>query len=301
MNILVTGGAGFIGKHLVKNLVELGHNITVADFNDPCIDTVHYFKINLASDDWDIINGNFDVIYHLAAQPYGRGSEEEPYIDLKYNTEAFLKMCYFAKLKKVKKVIYTSSMAVYGNNTYANETDILQPLSNYAVSKLYGEFCLKKFAADGSFVYSILRLWNTYGIGQDLTNKNKGIVSSLAQQVCNSNLINVTGALDRYRDLIHVNDVVNSLLLCLDNITNNETFNVCSSMLMTVDSIIKNLIIANNKLFDDYSIKNIGTHDGDQHGCVGNNDKLRSIGWNVTVPIEEGFAEFINYIKTNNE
>ena len=135
MNILVTGGAGFIGSHLVDRLVELGHTVSVADLPSKNKENVAYYGLDLSSEDWSSIDGDFDVIYHLAAQPYGRGSEEEPFLDLNYNTKAFLKMCYFAKQRGVKKVIYTSTMAVYGNNAFAKESDNLQPLSNYAVSK----------------------------------------------------------------------------------------------------------------------------------------------------------------------
>lgn len=299
MNILVTGGAGFIGSHLVDHLVQLGHSVSVADLPTKRKDNANYYGLDLSTEDWSSIDGEFDVIYHLAAQPYGRGSEEDPFLDLNYNTKAFLKMCYFAKQKRVKKVIYTSTMAVYGNNDFAKESDSLQPLSNYAVSKLYGEFCLKKFASEARFAYSILRLWNTYGPGQDLTNKNKGIVSSLAQQVTQGSVVEVTGALDRYRDLVHVEDVVDALILCLGDSVDGETLNVCSSQRRTVQSIINALIQANGKSQEDYAIINIGSHGGDQHGCVGDNANLRAYGWRPRVSIDDGFKEFINYIKNN--
>jgi UDP-glucose 4-epimerase len=299
MNILVTGGAGFIGSHLVDHLLKLDHTVSVADLPSKHREGVDYYGLDLSTDDWSIIDGEFDVIYHLAAQPYGRGSEENPFLDLDYNTKAFLKMCYFAKQRSVKRVVYTSTMAVYGNNDFAQESDTLQPLSNYAVSKLYGEFCLKKFASQVNFEYNILRLWNTYGPGQDLTNKNKGIVSSLAQQVIEADTIQVTGALDRYRDLIHVSDVVEALLLCLEDGISGETMNVCSSQKTTVQAIIDALILANNKTQNQYSIIDIGSHTGDQHGCVGDNSRLRSYGWRPSTSIEEGFKDFLKYIKSN--
>jgi UDP-glucose 4-epimerase len=299
MNILVTGGAGFIGSHLVDRLLELGHAVSVADLATKYKSGVRYYGLDLSTDDWSSIEGDFDVIYHLAAQPYGRGSEEDPFLDLDYNTRAFLKMCYFAKLKGVKKVVYTSTMAVYGNNDFAKETDTLQPLSNYAVSKLYGEFCLKKFASECNFAFSILRLWNTYGPGQDLTNKSKGVVAALAQQVELTNAVKVTGSLDRYRDLVHVSDVVDALIVCLQDSTNGETLNVCSSEKITIRSVVDALIRAKGREPSEYDIANIGSHAGDQQGCVGDNSKLRSHNWKPTVTIENGFREFLNYIKNN--
>jgi UDP-glucose 4-epimerase len=299
MNILITGGAGFIGNHLADALLKLNYNISIVDLPTKFKKGVCYYGLDLSTDDWSNIHGDFDIIYHLAAQPYGRGSEENPFLDLEYNTKVFLKMCYFAKAKKVKKVIYTSTMAVYGDNEFAKETDVLQPLSNYAVSKLYGEFCLKKFAHECNFDYNILRLWNTYGPGQDLTNKNKGVVAALAQQVEQTDIIKVTGSLDRYRDLIHVNDVVNALILCLQNNISNKIFNVCSSKKITIHSIVDALIKAKGKDPSEYTILNIGSHVGDQQGCVGDNSELQSYNWEPTITIENGFKEFLNYIKNN--
>jgi UDP-glucose 4-epimerase len=297
MTILVTGGAGFIGRHLVERLLMENHKVIVADFPEKHFKDVTYYGLDLSKEDWSQISEEIDIIYHLAAQPYGRGSEELPFQDLSYNTEAFLKMCYFAKAKKVKKVIYTSTMAVYGNNELARESDQLQPLSNYAVSKLYGEFCLKKFAAQGYFEYSILRLWNTYGPGQDLQNKSKGIVSSLGQQVVNSNEVYVTGSLNRFRDIVYVVDVVNALLLCLQPQTNGEVYNISSGIRTTIKELIHTLITSSGKALDEVSIIEGPSHEGDQHGCVGDSSKIQKIGWLPTTSLEKGLITFLKYLK----
>ena len=291
MNILVTGGHGLIGINLVSKLKKMNHNVITVDLN-PAADYV----LDISSDDLLQINESIDMIYHLAAQPYGRGSEENPILDLHYNIKGTLQICYLAAHKHVKHVVYTSTMAVYGNNDNATESDPLAPLSNYAVSKLSGEYYIKKFAQQHDFSYSILRLWNTYVPGQDLSNEYKGIVSAFANQVIKSNTINVTGSIDRYRDIIYVDDVVDALILMLTN-NNSDTFNVSTGIKTTIEELIYSLIQANNKSVNDYQINDIGGHPGDQFGCIGNSDKLKKLGWFPKTSLNDGIRKFLNYIK----
>ena len=186
------------------------------------------------------------------------------------------------------------------NNDNAIESDLLDPLSNYAVSKLSGEYYIKKFAQQHNFSYSILRLWNTYGPGQDLSNEYKGVVSAFANQVIKGNMINVTGSLDRYRDIIYVDDVVDALLLMLTN-NNSDIFNVSTGIKTTIRELIYSLIQANDKSIEEYQINDIGSHPGDQFGCIGNSDKLKKIGWFPKTSLQTGIRKFLNYIKEQNE
>ena len=295
MNILVTGGSGLIGTNLVRKLKYLNHNVITVDLN-PLADYV----LDISTDDLLQISEPIDVIYHLAAQPYGRGSEIDPLMDLNYNVRGTLCICYFAAHKKVKHIIYTSTMAVYGNNDNATELDTLNPLSNYAVSKLSAEYYVKKFAKQYRFSYSILRLWNTYGPGQDLSNEYKGVVSAFANQIIKSNTINVTGSLDRYRDIIYVDDVVDALILMLTH-NNSDIFNVATGIKTTIKELIHSLIAAAGKSIEDYNIIDIGGHDGDQFGCIGNSDKLKKLGWSPKTNLDIGIYKFLTYIKEQYE
>ena len=293
MNILVTGGLGLIGSNLVKELKQLNHNAITVDLK-PEADYV----LDISKDDLTQIKENIDVIYHLAAQPFGRGSEEDPFKDLDFNTRGTMNVCYLAKNKNVSHIIYTSTMAVYGNNEYAWEDSDLDPLSNYAVSKLYGEFCIKKFAKEVGFKFTIFRVWNTYGPGQDISNPFKGVVSAFCTQAIKGNKINVTGSLDRFRDIIYVDDVVSALLLSL-KFTDSDTFNLSTSIKTSIKELIEKIIKVLGKNKEDFIIENIGEHVGDQQGCVGNNKKLIKQGWEIKHNLEIGLQKFIEYIKNN--
>lgn len=294
MNILITGGCGLIGSNLVLALKQAGHKVIVVDLKEPAD-----YVLDISKDSLDVIIEDIDVIYHLAAQPFGKGSEINPFLDLDYNIKGTLNICYFAKHKKVSRVIYTSTMAVYGDNDFANENSPLDPLSNYAVSKLCGEFYIKKFAREASFSYITFRLWNTYGPGQDITNEYKGVVSAFANQVLKSNHIKVTGSLDRYRDIVYVDDVVKALVLSLDWVMGG-TFNVSTGIKTTIKELIETIIRANRGKIEDFTIENIGGHVGDQHGCVGDNTKLVSRGWKPTTNLLDGIENFLTYIKNQS-
>ena len=292
LNIIVTGGSGFIGKHLVSRLRSMNHNVINLDSIDGN-DVIDYDVLNRIEED-------IDVIYHLAAQPYGRGGELDPHLDLKLNTQAILNVNLFAESRNVSKVIYTSTMAVYGDNADSKETDDVNPLSNYAVSKLFGEYSLKKFARNAGMDYTIFRVWNTYGPGQDLKNEYKGLVQAMCRQCVNSTDVKVTGSLERYRDLVYVDDSINALLLGLEDRTNNETYNLSTGVKITVKQLIDTIIeVLNNG--KEYNIKNVGEHKGDQFGCVGNSDKLQKLGWSPKTKLSDGLKNFINYIKESDE
>ena len=293
MNILVTGGLGLIGSNLVKELKKLNHNVITVDLKQGAD-----YVLDISKDDLTQIKENIDVIYHLAAQPFGRGSEDDPLTDLNYNVKGTLNVCYLAKAKNISRIVYTSTMAVYGNNEYAWENSELDPLSNYAVTKLYGEYCIKKFSKDTNFKYTIFRVWNTYGPGQDISNPFKGVVSAFCTQAVKENKINVTGSLDRFRDVIYVDDVVNALIMSL-NFPDNETYNLSNGIKITIKELINKIIKVLGKNKEDYIIENIGEHLGDQQGCVGNNKKLIKQGWSPKIDLETGLDKFCKYCKDN--
>jgi UDP-glucose 4-epimerase len=297
MNILVTGASGFIGKVLAENLKRNNHSVITIDKqkdSDLVCDISNY---NLLRESVDSIE-NIDIIYHLAAQPFGKGGEEEPEIDVDWNAKGTLNVCRIASQLGVKRFIYTSTVAVYGNNNFAKETDVPNPLSNYAVSKLTGEFYVKKFSNEFGFDYNILRLWNTYGHGQDIKNEYKGVVFAFANQILRDNYIKVTGSLERYRDIIYVDDVVSALIHCL-NLSGSDTFNVCTSKKITIKELIETLILANGEQVQNYRIENIGGSSSDQFGCVGDNEKLKKTGWLPKIDNSTGIKLFLNYLKEN--
>ncbi len=287
MNILVMGGAGFLGTHLSHRLKEKGHNVIIIDlkgkFKQIHTDLFSCYECDIRKyEEFDKIKKEQDsinVIYHLAAQTSGRISQEEPELDVDTNVKGTLNVCRFAKEKKVKKIIFTSSMATYGNyNDEILESFVQRPVSNYGISKVCGEQYIRAYN-QYDMNYTIYRLFNLFGPGQNLANLKQGMASVFMTQSILSNNIKVTGSLDRYRDFIHVEDVVEALILGLSSNTDNEVYNVGSSKKVTVSQLIDSILEVNDKESSDFIIENIGSHEGDQFGSIANIDKIRKLGW----------------------
>ena len=288
-NILVTGGCGFIGRNLVKKLKSLGHNVIVCDFKatspDYSYDISKYTELTKITD-------HIDVIYHIAAQSYGYKSLVDPEVDLDWNAKGTLNVCRFAKERGVKKIIYTSTMAVYGEGDWLKETDELNPLSNYALSKLYGETCIKQFSQFG-IDYTIFRVFPTYGPGQNLTNGRQGIAAVFVQQVVRGNKIDVTGPLNRYRDITYIDDNIDALILGMDDRTSKEIYNICTNTKTYIKDIIDKFIEYSGR--NDFEVKNIGSEDGDQFGNTGDNSKLKALGWSPKVGLNAGLKHLYEF------
>jgi UDP-glucose 4-epimerase len=293
MRILITGGCGFLGTNLYNRLKVNGYYVKTLDIKpeaDYRFDISKYKNFNQ-------INEKFDIIYHLAAQSGSHRSLLEPELDLEWNAKGTLNICTYAKKTKVKKIIYTSTMAVYGEGNWIKESNPLNPLSNYGISKLYGENCIKQFSQFG-IDYTIFRVFNTYGPHQNLNNDKQGVVAVFLSQIINNiNPIKVTGSLQRYRDLTYIEDNIDALLLGLKKETSLETYNICSKVKITIKEIIETLIKVSGKNRENIIIKNIGNHDGDQFACTGDNEKLKTLGWNPNYDFEKGLKLFYEYGK----
>jgi len=295
MKILVTGGAGFIGNHLANKLKKLGHEILIVDFSEkitqkPNISNdFNFYGFNLSEyKNFNRLPKDIDAIYHIAAQTSGYTGLIDPDKDIDWNIKGTLNVCRFAKENKIKKIIYTSSMSVYGDGDFKKEIDKVNPISHYGISKFCGELYLKQYKEYG-IDYTIFRLFNVYGFGQDLENLDQGMVSIYLAQSLKSNTIEVKGSLNRYRNFIYIDDVVNALILGLDDKTKNQTYNVCTSTKTTVKELLDTIFKAHNKVF---KIKNIGQYEGDQNGCTGNNEKLKKLNWKPLIGLEEGIKLF---------
>ena len=300
MKILVTGGAGFIGNHLALKLDELGHDVIINDFSHNIRDT-HLQKFDVY--DFDLseyehfsrLPKDIDVIYHIAAQTSGYIGLVNPELDVDWNMKGTLNVCRFAKECNIKKIIYTSSMAVYGEGDFLKETDKINPVSHYGVSKLCGELYLKQYEQYG-IDYTIFRLFNVYGYGQNMENLNQGMASIYLAQSLKSKTIEVKGSFDRYRDFVYIDDVVSALMLGLKSKTNSEIYNVATKRKTTVKELL-NLIFEVHDDTDSFEAKNVGRYDGDQHGTTGDNNKLKKLGWKPNISLEDGIRQFYNDVK----
>jgi UDP-glucose 4-epimerase len=307
-NIIITGGAGFIGSHLVNFLLKTKNKVFVIDD----LTTGSIKNINFKSKNIKFIKGDcakdkildqlpkiqFDILYHIAGQSSGEISFENPLNDFNRNLLSTLKLCQFCVKRKIKKIVYASSMSVYGdlkNKKYkANESLNCDPLSFYGVSKLCSEFYLKQFSKLG-LKYTILRLFNVYGPNQDFKNLKQGMISIYLGQLLKSNKVFVKGKLNRFRDFIYIDDVVKILIGCLINSrTGNKIYNISTGKKTFINKILYLIKKYSKKKFQ--IIKRKGTP-GDQFGIYSIPMKAKN-DFNIKkfIKIEDGLKKMINSI-----
>ena len=296
-HILVTGIGGFIGAELARKLMSLGAQVTgIDDFssghetNVP--EAAHLIIGDLAqADTYQKLTGDYDYICHLAGQSSGEISFDNPVADLEKNTIATLNLIRFGIEKRVRKLVYASSMSVYGQqpDTPTPETAIATPSSCYGVGKLAAEQYLRIFAPQLPFIG--FRMFNVYGPGQDMRNMRQGMVSIFLAQALNGKEIEVKGSLDRYRDFIFIDDVVDVWLQALGNdAANNDFYNLGAGQRTTVGDLLN----AIQKATGPRDIIVSGGTPGDQFGIYPCLKKLNA-AFNLQSPIDinTGIKRFV--------
>ena len=303
MRILITGGSGFIGKKLLNRLLKEGHIVYTIDKNKlNTDDSPGHFTLDISDKNfieklnrlYHLPNLKIDHIYHVAAQSGGYYSLKDPYTDCKWNCLGTVNILKLAQKLKVKKITYISSMAVYGNESNTKENNKINPISFYGVSKYAGELYTKLAFEHSNIPYTIFRLFATYGSGQDLNNKHQGVLSIYLDQALNSNRVKITGSKHRVRELVHVNDVVDALVMSLNKNTDNQVFNVSNSEYLTPEIIIDKIGEAMKKYI---GITEIDGYVGDQTYITSNMSKLSGLGWFPKYNLIEGIKEFLKNLK----
>ena len=249
---LVTGGAGFIGSWVARELLNRGDSVLIIDnlstgFKENIPLGADFIQSDCQNSSiYDELAGEkFDAIMHIAGQSSGEISFSDPAYDLRSNAESTLHLLKYALNIGCKRFLYASTMSVYGqpaSDEPVSEDDQCSPISFYAVGKIASEQYLKIYQKYG-IQPTALRLFNVYGPGQNLDNLRQGMLSIyLAQMIRNKKII-VKGSLDRFRDFIYIDDVVKSFLLCLDNPkTIGGIFNIGTGVKTTVNDLLKKLI-----------------------------------------------------------
>ena len=296
--IFVTGGAGFIGSHLVEELVKLGHDVTVVDSLstgklqnlDAVKDKLNFQKNDVS--ELPSFQDDFDVIYHLACFPRSQ-SFVNPQRDVEVNVIGMVNILELAKKNKAK-VIFSSNSGIYDTSKIPiDENTPDNPKTPYDLDKLQAENYLKLYNKTYGIKYVVFRFATVYGTRQKVSPEWKPIVMEFVTKLKNKETPTIYWDGEQTRDFINVKDIVKALILALKNekavnetmilgsgkeTSINELYGIVSRLMdVTITPIRKPMQLGDIKrmLYDCKKAQKI-------------------LGWKPEIALEEGITEIIN-------
>jgi UDP-glucose 4-epimerase len=295
MKYLVTGGAGFIGANLVKLLIENGDEVTVVDNyaggrkEERIQNKAKYIDLDIC--DFEKLNkfcaDGFDGIFHLAALPRVSYSMEQPIETHETNVNGTLNVLVCAKENNIKRVVFSSSAAVYGDQEKfpVEESFLPNPVSPYGLHKQIGE----QYATLFSLVYGIetvsLRYFNVYGPYFDPEGAYALVVGKFIDQRKNNQPMTICGDGEYYRDYVHVADIAKANILAMtgDSVGKGEIINIGSGQSYSVNELAK--LIGG-------PIEFIAPRSGDPRKTEADISLAKELlGWVPEISLEEGIGE----------
>ena len=253
MLVVITGGCGFIGSHLAEKLVDLGARVTIIDdLSTGTLNNIKNIKNNV-----NFIHGSItdketcltatkgaDIIFHLAAFISVPQSLEQPHVCHTTNVDGTLTMLEAARINGIKRFVFSSSSAVYGNkNEPCSEEMACNPESPYGYSKLIGELYCQQYAKVFGINTVMLRYFNVYGERQNPNGAYAGVVAKFMHQIRHNLPITIFGNGLQTRDFTPVASVVeaNLKLGMLADAVPGQIFNVATGQSITLLTLIEQL------------------------------------------------------------
>lgn len=246
MKVLVTGGAGFIGSHIVDALVEKGMQVSIIDnLSTGLIKNINPAAKLFRKDIRDaevkdlFLDEQFDCVVHEAAQTTVAKSLVNPYYDCEVNILGLVNLLEASRVSGVKRFVFASSAAVYGDTELLPiaETCNKQPVSFYAESKLTGEHYLEKYYRNFGLEYVILRYANVYGERQADSGEG-GVISIFLKNLVLGNICTVYGDGNQTRDYVYVKDVAAANCQALITSQVNKIFNISTGIETSLNELI---------------------------------------------------------------
>lgn len=292
--ILVTGGAGFVGSHLVRALLRTGNDVHVLDnlstgasSNLPAGATFHHADLRKDAEVRAVFASHrFGAIVHCAAQTSVARSMAEPQLDYDVNVDGTWRLIRLAREHAVQRFVFVSSGgAIYGEAVEAATEDApAMPLSHYGSHKLAAEGLIK--AANLS--YAILRPANIYGPGQR-SDLEGGVVAVFTERVLAGQGVTVFGDGQQSRDFVHVADVVRAIEAALTS-KDNVTWNVASGVSTTVLQLVSLLREVTESQVD---VTFAGARPGDVRHSLLSAQRLAATGWGPPRDLRDGLRQLV--------
>jgi UDP-glucose 4-epimerase len=304
--VLITGGAGFIGSHLAHRLVDEGYYVVLLDNLQR--GKIEYISDLVSKNQAKFVRGDvreyrtvFDCmkdakyVFHEASLciNYCFAHPEEC---LSVNIDGSFNVFKIAKELGVKRVIFASSASVYGNAIHfpTNENDQLSPLTPYCVSKIAGEYLLKISGVE----HNILRYFNVYGARQSTDAYYTSVIVNFIKKLMANEPPVIHGDGEQTMDFVNVHDIVEANYLAMFAERANEVYNVASGKFTSVNDLFRLLAqILGSKIEPTYqpfpaSGKLVSRRQADI-------SRIESIGWKTKIDLKEGLSELVDDVRKN--
>ena len=305
MKILITGGSGFIGSHIVEHYQDIAEEIRVLDnlrtgFRHNLEGLKHTF-IEGSVTDRELVRESVqgvDYIFHLAAMVSVPESMSKPGECVDINIHGLLNVLEEASAAGVRKLVFASSAAIYGDNPTVPklETMLPEPKSPYAITKLDGEYYLGMFQREGRLETAALRFFNVFGPRQDPKGAYAAAVPIFIEKAVRNEDITVFGDGGQTRDFIYVKDIVGALSFAVETQGVTGVFNAGYGGQITINDLANSLIKA---AASTSKVLHAPERAGDVRHSRASADKLLAAGWTPLHNLDGGLARTLEFFSGN--
>jgi UDP-glucose 4-epimerase len=310
MRILVTGGAGFIGSHMVDRLLADGYEVVVIDNlatgvreNVPATARFVLGDVSQIEDVERAFAGGLDAVFHIAGQVSLIRSYTNPTIDLRTNVMGTLNVLTTCLAHRVPRLIYASSMTVYGSDVPlpTPEDTPCEPASFYGITKYAGERYVHVTAArrdlDFPFKITAFRMYNVYGPRQALDNPYQGVLGIFLGNLLRKEPITIFGDGEQSRDFIYIRDIVDGWIGALENPASyGKSINLGSGKRLSINYVADAVLSAFERTRRDHRVNYAPGRSGEQRHVEADNTRARQLlGWQPRVSFEAGLAETLQW------
>jgi UDP-glucose 4-epimerase len=305
-NIIITGGLGFIGSHITNELIE-NNKITIIDnessgkkenLDNPKHPNLTIIKEDINNLDLnDVLKGK-DYVFHLAAMASVPLSINEPLKCNENNLNATIKLAIASKEEKIKKIIFSSSSAVYGENTNTplSEDEPLMPNSPYAASKASSELYLQSFEKNYGLNSVSLRYFNVFGPKQDINSQYAAVIPNFIYALINNKKPVIYGDGNQTRDFIFIKDIVRANIASCES-SYNGILNIASGKKLSINELFK---IIQRILKSDIEVEYLDARKGDIKHSLANINKMNEINFKVDSNLfEKQLEETVKWFKNS--
>lgn len=303
MNILVTGGAGFIGSHLVRHLLAKGENVTALDnlstgLAENLPPEAKLVEMDILDEELPkvVAAGAFDAIVHLAAQTMVDTSIKNPLLDTRENLLGTVQVLEAARAANVKRVIFASTAAAYGDvkedDLPVREAQPTEPMSFYGLSKLSVEKYLEMYRKIYGMEYVVLRFANVYGERQGDGGEG-GVISIFAKAVAEGRDITIYGDGEQTRDFVYAGDIAEGIWAALRTEEVNAAYNLSTQTETSLRELVSLLAeIRGREIVPKYGAE----REGDIYkSMLSNSCARRGLDWQPATTLADGLRRTYEY------